>query len=1161
MKDRNWCTLIGFLIGLFVFMLNSNAQSTKNLRMGSRIVDSFSFKIDTFSIVPNTFSLQEVSAEQFSINYTTSELTLLDSSLLGKTIHYTYQVFSLDLSKKIAHKSPEMILPRFVSDPTAASLFQVSSPTEPFFDSSLQGTGSLARSVSIGNNQNFVLDAHLNLQLTGKLSPDVEILANITDENLPVQPEGNTRVLKDFNKIFIQLKYKNLLKVTAGDIEHINPDDAYFMRVNRQFLGLRLEASYPLGESDKMSNMVGGGISKGKFVRNTLSPQLGVQGPYRLYGAQNETSIIIIAGSERVYLNGELLKRGESNDYIIDYNTGEITFSTKHLIAPENRIVVEFEYSDRYYSRYNLFTHHEFTHEKNTKLKLNVRFFHEQDLKNRSLNPELSEKQMLFLSQIGDDKNAALFSTAIPTNDFTSGEVLYHQRDTIIGSRVYPSIYVYAGASRDSVYRVNFTYVGSNKGHYVLAQSAANGKVYEWVAPLNDELQGDYEPVVQLNMPQMTEMLSVGAAFEVNEKLKLQTEWAMSYFDQNLFSKKDDGDNLGMAYQLHLVYHTKLYPKKVDNQWKYRLQLDYEYLHKNFHYLESFRNVEFARDYNLSEEQNGGVGEQLLKFTTGVAHPQKGSTLYSLNWLTHFSQLQAFRNEINSSHRFGTWTWNSHSSYLFSYDNIQKTNYLHTKNDINKSWNRVVLGFKEELDYNLFKKADSDSLRANSYAFNEASIYLKNGDSTKVNYLFAVKNRVDNHLYHNILSTNTITNEAQFSVEITHWKHHRLTAMATYRNDNVRDSMRQFRPEHNFIGSVDYSANFLKGAIALNVYYEAGSGLEQKKSYTFLKVAAGQGTHVWNDYNGNGIEELDEFEVANFQNEADYIKVWLTTQEYITTSNCGTTQSLLLRPANLWQNKTGFLRFLSFWSNHTVVRTYQKNTLHNNIRAFNPFQFNLEDSVLVNQTMNLKNNLSFSLPKQYFSVEYLYMKNQVKNLLYYGFESSHLDAHQLTFRSVPTSILVLQTIYNRSMKKNASQYFGSRSYQILTHQLQEIITLRFQNNITVAIDFLMGYHKNIVGSEKSNQYNLSFDFDYRIKEKGTVALKLQYISILYNAKEDNALAYEMLQGLTKGNNFLWNLAYQTKLFEYLQLNLQYEGRVTNDKRVIHTGFLQLKAFF
>ena len=107
----------------------------------------------------------------------------------------------------------------------------------------------------------------------------------------------------------------------------------------------------------------------------------------------------------------------------------------------------------------------------------------------------------------------------------------------------------------------------------------------------------------------------------------------------------------------------------------------------------------------------------------------------------------------------------------------------------------------------------------------------------------------------------------------------------------------------------------------------------------------------------------------------------------------------------------------------------------------------------------------------------------------------------------------------------------------------------------------MGYHKNIVGSEKSNQYNLSFDFDYRIKEKGTVALKLQYISILYNAKEDNALAYEMLQGLTKGNNFLWNLAYQTKLFEYLQLNLQYEGRVTNDKRVIHTGFLQLKAFF
>ena len=61
--------------------------------------------------------------------------------------------------------------------------------------------------------------------------------------------------------------------------------------------------------------------------------------------------------------------------------------------------------------------------------------------------------------------------------------------------------------------------------------------------------------------------------------------------------------------------------------------------------------------------------------------------------------------------------------------------------------------------------------------------------------------------------------------------------------------------------------------------------------------------------------------------------------------------------------------------------------------------------------------------------------------------------------------------------------------------------------------------------------------------------------------ENGSLAYEMLDGLSVGHNLVWNLTYQTKLFEYLQLNLQYDGRVTNDRKLIHTGFIQLKAFF
>lgn len=107
----------------------------------------------------------------------------------------------------------------------------------------------------------------------------------------------------------------------------------------------------------------------------------------------------------------------------------------------------------------------------------------------------------------------------------------------------------------------------------------------------------------------------------------------------------------------------------------------------------------------------------------------------------------------------------------------------------------------------------------------------------------------------------------------------------------------------------------------------------------------------------------------------------------------------------------------------------------------------------------------------------------------------------------------------------------------------------------------MGYKKNRLATEKANIYQIQVNGEYRMKEKGTLSLNLEYAKILYNLAENNTISYEMLEGLTAGNNFLWEISYQTKLFEYLQLGLEYEGRVTNDNRLIHTGFLQLKALF
>ena len=128
-------------------------------------------------------------------------------------------------------------------------------------------------------------------------------------------------------------------------------------------------------------------------------------------------------------------------------------------------------------------------------------------------------------------------------------------------------------------------------------------------------------------------------------------------------------------------------------------------------------------------------------------------------------------------------------------------------------------------------------------------------------------------------------------------------------------------------------------------------------------------------------------------------------------------------------------------------------------------------------------------------------------------------------------------------------------------KLHNSVTLNFPFQLSLTASCELGYKRNLLGSDIARQYTAEMTADFRMKQRGAISMELRYTHINYNQLENNTISYEMLGGLTAGNNFIWNATYQTQLFEYLQLNLQYEGRLTNDNRLIHNGFLQLKALF
>ena len=184
------------------------------------------------------------------------------------------------------------------------------------------------------------------------------------------------------------------------------------------------------------------------------------------------------------------MQRGEDQDYVINYNTAEITFTPKRMITKDSRIQVEFEYADRNYLNANLYLAQEF--DLNKKVKVRIGAFNNNDARNSQINQILDPKQKQFLADLGDSVQRAFYPSAI-IDTFAAGKILYEK--VYIGL---DSFYRYSTDPQLAKYNLSFAEVKQGNGNYVPDFNGANGKVYRYVPPIGNVKQGQYEPLLEV---------------------------------------------------------------------------------------------------------------------------------------------------------------------------------------------------------------------------------------------------------------------------------------------------------------------------------------------------------------------------------------------------------------------------------------------------------------------------------------------------------------------------------------------------------------------------------------------------------------------------------------------------------------------------------------
>ena len=423
-------------------------------------------------------------------------------------------------------------------------------------------------------------------------------------------------------------------------------------------------------------------------------------------------------------------RRGQEFDYVIDYNTSELTFTARNFITKDSRIVAEFQYSDQNYAR-SLFQFS--TTGTGRKLDWWVNAYSEQDAKNQPLQQTLSNDQKFLLSNIGDSLQLAR-SLVIDSVGFSENLIMYK----LVDSLGYDSVLVFSVDANLAHYKVNFSLVGSGQGDYVLSEYSALGKVYKWVQPIGGVSQGDYAPVSILITPKQQQLFTAGAKYKIGPGFTVMTELAKSTYDLNTFSSKDAFDDDGYGLKSKIEYTKRLGHDTV-RPWSLNFNGDIELLDPFFKPIEQYRAVEFDRDWNTRSQ--GYAGNQVYTgLGSSIQHEKYGQVGLTGQHFEIGNDFSGQRVQLMVNWFQKGWRIVGDGSFLEA--NAVATNeFARHRMDVSKSIKNFKFGVKTDQELNKFR--ENGILQTRSYSFFDVQGYAGVGDTVRGEFKLTYRERTD----------------------------------------------------------------------------------------------------------------------------------------------------------------------------------------------------------------------------------------------------------------------------------------------------------------------------------------------------------------------------------------------------------------------------------
>lgn len=880
---------------------------------------------------------------------------------------------------------------------------------------SLTKHGYLQKSLANGNNKNLLQSTQTDLTISGPIGGGFTLEAAISESDMPVDDDGATRQISELSNASISIRKGNSM-FSAGDI-FLNQYGTEFINYNKKIKGFRLSTLSPIkkGKTDSVYISTATANLKGRYRRQQICGIENSQGPYYLTDPDGQ-SVIILSHTETVWIDGNRLTPGIGNDYVIDYNSGSITFEPKIQITAQTLITVDFEYSHSLYSRSFSDISAGLQHGIH-KVTLNYITEYDRmpnddtDSADIANNPPKKKSYLALLTRTGTD-STTLFTTEtvllknIPDRMMPKG----YYNNTYAGCYTF---YHRFGADTARYTFINADYKFSSKGFVSIEENKNADFLRVWNIP--HYTSGSQEQF---------------ADFKIERK-------ALKGFS---------GGYSGTLADVADVF------KGTGNKM----------------------NINYKNDF----------------IKTGISSTFYGTDHYQ-NSITTRLTASAFAEIYKNIYTFGSaykLKSGTHNNLSDSADFNYKETQFYTAAKTDNAWIKITAA-----DRLTFASSDIFSSGSNSRTRSIAAEYeVKKSDILKLSGIEILKKiRQD------------------------------------YDTLSIRESM-------SLIGRTEALLQLFDHRFKISSTAETESGVMEKAGFTFLKTSAGNGYYVWNDYNQNGEQEINEFEKAFYKSDADYVKYYTHTGEYVSTI------SGRYGISTTWNGK-------KLYSNITYSTSSKS-------AADKGFVFIKGDSTIANSS-SFKTNAKYHILKPFWILGgYSTTKNN--RLTFYGTENDRQSLTSAGLESLIIEHIRLQHIYAQGFESYSSEFFPEKNYQIDLKQNTSLVNFNIKKNTDISIT----YDNQLKNCLNSNLVINSVTAKYLFApSSGNIAASLSYVRNKFSGDENPSVKYQMLAGLQNGDNIVINVSAGIIAAKFLHISADFEMRKAKESKSILAGTLTAKV--